>query len=88
MYLPLLPWQSASAWKIDGPNFVFFGYGLVLLMPARFFFIRPFAVAGDGGRYFCIMFGLLRNMIPFSWSLCADSMMVVIGALKSLMHVF
>ncbi len=51
-------------------------------MLARGFFMRPFAVAGDGGRYFCIMFGSLRNGIPFSWLFCAASIMVVIGALK------
>ena len=76
--------QSISVLKIDGKHFEFLGFGLVLLTPARGFFIRPFAVAGDDGRYFCIMFGSLRNGIPLSWSFCAASMMVVIGALKML----
>ena len=84
VYSPSSSWQSASALKIDGAHFEFLGFGLVLLTPARGFFILPFAVAGDGGKYFLIMFGLLRNGMPLSWSFCAASMMVVIGALKML----
>ncbi len=82
VYLASLSWQSASDWKIKGAYFTFFGFGLMLLMPAHGFFVCPFAVADDGGRYFWIIFGLLKNDIPFSWSFCAASMMVVIGALK------
>ncbi len=74
--------QSDSAWKIKGAHFTFFGFGLVLLMPVHGFFIQPFAVASDGGRYFCIMFGSLGNVTPFNWSLGAASIIDVIGALK------
>ncbi len=73
---------SASVLKIDGKHFEFLSFGLVLLTPARGFFILPFAVAGDGGKYFRIMFGSLRNGMFLSWSFCAALIMVVIGALK------
>ncbi len=63
-------------------RFDFLDFGHVLLIPTRGFFIHPFAVAGNGGRYFCIMLGLLRNVIPLSWLFYATSMMVVISALK------
>ena len=84
VYSPSLSWQSTSALKIDAAHFAFFGFGLMFLIPACVFFILSFAVASDSRSYFCIMFGLLRNGIPFSWSFCAASMMVVIGALKML----
>ncbi len=87
VYLCPLLWKSDSDWKIDGAHFAFFGFDLVLLMPARGFFMRPSVVAGDGGRYFCIMLESLRNWVPFSWLFWAASMMVVIGAPEFLMHV-
>ncbi len=74
--------QLASVLKIDGEHFEFLSFGLVLLTPARGFFILSFAVAGDGGKYFLIMIGLLRNGMFLIWSFCTASMMVVIGALK------
>ncbi len=59
--------QSASVLKIDGEHFEFLSFGIVLLKAARGFFVLPFAIAGDGGKYFLIMFELLMNGIPLSW---------------------
>ncbi len=75
--------QSASSLNIDGKHFEFLDFCLVLLTPARGFFIQPFAVAGDGGKYFCIMVGSFKNGMVLHWLLCTALMMVVIGALNN-----
>ncbi len=53
--------QSASVLKIDGGHFEFLSFGLMLRTPARGFFVLPFAVVGDGGKYFRTMFGSFKN---------------------------
>ena len=60
----------------------FGGFVLVLLMPARGRFIRPFEVAGDLAKYFLMISAFMKG-IPSSWPLETDLTRVGISALKN-----
>ena len=61
---------SESLSAISIPNLVappLLSFFLVLRMPDFGFFILPFGVAGNGARYFRMIFELFMNGMPFNW---------------------
>ena len=58
------------------------GVLLVLLIPVRGRFIRPFGVAGEGGKYFFIASTFMQGIF-MSWLFTIAFIRVVAGKLKN-----
>ena len=58
------------------------GVRLVLLIPVRGRFIRPFGVAGEGGNYFFIVSTFMKGIF-ISWLFTIAFIRVVGGKLKN-----
>jgi len=77
----------ALGWTLDGSTCTLGGccfgsFFLVLLMPARGRFIRPFEVAGDFAKFFFMISAFIKGM-PSSWPLDTVLRSVGMGALKN-----